>query len=105
MSLLFTLSVNPHFLSCKLPDFQSRLSWGLLLQLPAVVDAEIGNILKFRGALLGIELSKEVVAYLLTHYSRKLSVQIKILRQLDEMSLSAKKRVTIPFIKKALANF
>jgi DnaA family protein len=103
MRLLFTLSMNPQFLDCALPDFQSRLSWGLLLQLPAVVDTEIGEVLKFRAGLLGIELSKEVVAYLLTHYSRELSVQMEILRRLDEMSLSAQKRVTVPFIKLALA--
>lgn len=104
ISLLFTVSNNPQFLDCVLPDLQSRLSWGLLLQLPALGDAEIGEVLKFRAELLGIELSKEVVAYLLTYYSRELSVQMKILRQLDGMSLSAKKRITVPFIKLALAN-
>jgi DnaA family protein len=105
MTLLFTASVNPQFLNCTLPDFQSRLSWGLLLQLPTVVDGDIGQVLKFRAELLGIELSKEVVTYLLTHYPRHLSAQIKILRILDEMSLSAKKRVTVPFIKQVLANY
>jgi len=105
MTLLFTLSVNPQFLDCKLPDFQSRLSWGLLLQLPIVVDSNIGQVLKFRAELLGIELSKEVIAYLLTHYSRHLSLQMEILRLLDKMSLSAKKRVTVPFIKQTLNNY
>lgn len=103
--LLFTVSANPQFLNCALPDFQSRLSWGLLLQLPVVVEAEIASILKFRAGLLGIDLSKEVIAYLLTRYSRKLSVQMGILRQLDKMSLSANKRVTVPFIKQALVKF
>lgn len=105
MTLLFTLSVNPHFLDCALPDFQSRLSWGLLLQLPVVVDADIGRVLKFRAELLGIELSKEVITYLLTHYARHLSAQMEILMLLDEMSLSAKKRVTVPFIKQALSDY
>jgi DnaA family protein len=105
MTLLFTASVNPQFLECALPDFQSRLSWGLLLQLPAVVDTDIGQVLKFRAELLGIELSKEAITYLLTHYPRYLSAQMRILRQLDEMSLSAKKRVTVPFIKQALVDY
>jgi DnaA family protein len=105
MTLLFTVSVNPQFLDCTLPDFQSRLSWGLLLQLPVVVDTDIGQVLKFRAELLGIDLSKEVITYLLTHYSRQLSAQMGILRLLDEMSLSAKKRVTVPFVKKALSDY
>lgn len=105
MTLLFTVSVNPQFLDCALPDFQSRLSWGLLLQLPVVVDTDIGQVLKFRAELLGIELSKEVITYLLTHYSRQLSVQMSILRLLDKMSLSAKKRVTVPFIKQTLSDY
>lgn len=105
MTLLFTVSVNPQFLDCTLPDFQSRLSWGLLLQLPVVLDADIGLVLKFRADLLGIELSKEVVTYLLTHYPRHLSAQMEILRLLDKVSLSAKKRVTIPFIKQTLSDY
>jgi DnaA family protein len=105
MTLLFTVSVNPQFLECTLPDFQSRLNWGLLLQLPVVVDADIGKVLKFRAELLGIELSREVITYLLTHYSRHLSAQMSILRLLDKMSLSAKKRVTVPFIKQTLSHY
>jgi DnaA family protein len=105
MTLLFTVSVNPQFLDCTLADFKSRLSWGLLMQLPLVVDTDIGPVLKFRAGLLGIELSKEVITYLLTHYSRHLSAQMEILRLLDKMSLSAKKRVTVPFIKQALSDY
>ncbi|MFT5226000.1 MAG: DnaA family protein [Polaribacter sp.] len=105
MTLLFTVSVNPQFLECTLPDFQSRLNWGLLLQLPVMVDADIGKVLKFRAELLGIELSREVITYLLTHYSRHLSAQMSILRLLDKMSLSAKKRVTVPFIKQTLSQY
>ncbi|MFT5663286.1 MAG: DnaA family protein [Gammaproteobacteria bacterium] len=102
MTLLFTLSVNPQFLDCALLDFQSRLAWGLLLQLPSLTDAAIGKVLKYRAGLLGIELSKEVITYLLTHYSRSLSEQMEILQKLDEGSLAAQKRVTIPFIKQTL---
>jgi DnaA family protein len=70
-----------------------------------VVDADIGKVLKFRAELLGIELSREVITYLLTHYSRHLSAQMSILRLLDKMSLSAKKRVTVPFIKQTLSQY
>ncbi len=104
LKLIFTLSENPSFLKCRLADFQSRLSWGLLLQLPATGETDIGKVIRLRAGLLGIDLSKEVIAYLLVHYSRQLSAQIEILRTLDRASLSAQKKITIPLIKQALAD-
>ncbi len=105
LGFLFTLSENPSYLSCRLADFQSRLSWGLLLQLHPTGEMDIANVIKLRAAMLGIELSEEVIAYLLTHYSRQLSEQIKLLRVLDNASLSAQKRITIPLIKQTLADY
>jgi DnaA family protein len=105
LKFLFTLSENPSYLNCLLADFQSRLSWGLLLQPQITGENEIANVIKLRAHLLGIELSEEVIGYLLTHYSRQLSEQIDILRVLDNASLSAQKRITIPLIKKTLANY
>lgn len=104
MRLIFSLSQKPGDLSCELADLQSRLSWGLLLELPKPGEAEIENIVKLRARLLGIQLSSEVTRYLLTHYSRQLSRQIEILRMLDNASLSAQKKITIPLVKQVLAS-
>ena len=105
LKLLFTLTENPSYLNCQLADFQSRLSWGLLLQLPTTGENEIANIIKLRAAMLGIDLSEEVIGYLLTHYSRQLTEQIELLRILDNASLSAQKRITIPLIKQTLVDY
>lgn len=102
LRLIFSLSQKPQALICDLADFQSRLSWGLLLELPVAQEIEVENIVRQRALLLGIELSNEVRAYLLTHYSRRLSHQLEILRKLDDASLSAKKKITIPLIKQVL---
>ncbi|MCH7882701.1 MAG: hypothetical protein IIB69_14285 [Proteobacteria bacterium] len=102
MRLIVTLDDNPQFLPCALADFQSRLSWGLLLQLPATEDSAIERIVRQRANMLGFDLSNEVMAYLLTRYSRRLSVQIDILRLLDAASLSAQKKITVPLIKQTL---
>jgi len=104
LRLVFTLSENPSSLKCRLADFQSRLSWGLLLQLPTTAETDIGKVIKLRAGLLGIELSKEVIAYLMVHYSRELSRQIEILRILDQASLSEQKRITVPLVKQILAD-
>jgi len=101
--LVYTLSCQPQALSTRLDDFRSRLQWGLLLQLPDNRDEEVRRIIMGRARLLGIELSAEVVAYLLTHYSRNLCVQMSILQRLNDASLSRQRRVTIPLVKQALA--
>ncbi len=102
LRFLFAMKVKPDDLSARLDDFRSRLQWGLLLQLPSQGEVEIRNILAQRARLLGIDLSQEVIGYLMTHYSRDLSAQMAILRQLDETSLSHQRRITIPLIKTAL---
>lgn len=102
LRLIFTLADKPQFLQCLLADFQSRLSWGLLLQLSAYGDSDIERIVRQRAKLLGFDLSKDVMTYLLTHYSRRLSTQIENLRLLDDASLSEQKKITIPLIKQTL---
>jgi DnaA family protein len=101
--LLFSLTDKPAALTTQLADFRSRLQWGLLLQLPQVGDPEIRQILRRRAQLLGIDLSAEVISYLMNHHARDLSQQIGILRRLDGISLSQQRRVTIPLVKQALA--
>ena len=73
-----------------------------MLQLPRAGDAEIRRTLQRRAGLLGIELSDEVVSYLMTHHARDLGEQIGILQHLDGISLSQQRRVTIPLVKQAL---
>ena len=101
--LIFSLSTSPQNLTCALADFQSRLSWGLLLELPMAQELDVENILRLRAQLLGIDLSDDVCAYLLSHYSRQLGHQMEILRKLDKVSLSTKRKITIPFIKQVLS--
>lgn len=100
--LLYSLSNNPQALVTKLEDFRSRLQWGLLLQLPRGGDAEVRQILRRRAQLLGIELSDEVLSYLMNHHARDLAEQIGILRRLDSVSLSQQRRVTIPLVKQMM---
>jgi DnaA family protein len=101
--LLFSLTEKPAALTTQLDDFRSRLQWGLLLQLPQVGDPEIRQILRRRARMLGIDLSDEVISYLMNHHARDLGEQIGILRRLDGISLSQQRRVTIPLVKQVLA--
>ena len=102
--LIYAISKRPEDLNLELDDLRSRLQWGLLMQLPASDDGELGEMLRQRAQRLGINLSAEVVNYLLTHYPRNPATQMEILRRLDDVSLSHQRRVTIPLIKQALAD-
>ena len=99
---VFSMTHKPDDLVISLDDFRSRLQWGLMLHLPTSSDFEICEILRRRAHLNGIELSDEVISYLMTHHARNLSAQMEILRYLDGASLSQKRKVTIPLVKQAL---
>ena len=102
LSFIFSLSRSPRDIEFKLPDLKSRLMWGLLITLQSPDDAQLELILKTRARLLGLELSQEVVNYLLTHYSRKLSEQMRLLLRLDHAAMSQQRRLTIPLIRQVL---
>ncbi len=103
LRLLFALRDNPDQLQASLADFRTRLQWGLLLQLPAPDEQQLRRILRRRAGLLGFELSEDVLAYLMTRYARSLSTQMAILKRLDGASLTQQRRVTIPLVKRTLA--
>jgi DnaA family protein len=100
--LLFSSRIRPADLSCLLDDLKSRLSWGLLFQLPIVSDESLGTIIKFRAQLLGLTLSDDVVRYLLTRFSRQPGIQLELLGLLDRASLAHQRRITVPMIKQVL---
>jgi DnaA family protein len=100
---VFAMTSKPDELATSLADFRSRLQWGLLLHLPTSSEPEIRHILRKRAQLIGIELSDDVISYLMTHHARNLATQIEILQCLDGASLSQQRRVTIPLIKQTLA--
>jgi len=96
---VFSLSRNPRDIGFRLPDLKSRLMWGLLISLKSPDDDQLSDVLKARAKLLGLEMSDGALNYLLTHYSRKLSEQMKLLYQLDHASMSSKRKITIPLIR------
>ena len=73
--------------------------WGLLITLHSPDDGQLEDILKTRASLLGLDLPQDVVNYLLSHFSRKLSDQIQLLHRLDHAAMSQQRRLTIPFIR------
>lgn len=89
-------------LNLSLPDLESRLSWGLTLQLKALNDEEKMQALKFRAAKRGITFQQESIAFLFNRFSRDMEELIDCLDKLDTLSIQSQRKITIPFIKEAL---
>lgn len=101
--LYLAMKENPRKAYCKLADLQSRLMWGTNYQLKELTDKEKALALKSRAKQRGFELSNSVIHYIYRRYPRDFATLMKILDKIDKESLSKKRRVTIPFVKEALA--
>jgi len=83
-------------------DLRSRLAWGLAFQLHPLSDAEKTAALREHARGRALELSEEIIAYLLKHARRDMANLIAILDALDRYSLEQKRPVTLPLVRDAL---
>lgn len=83
-------------------DLRSRLAWGLVYQLKPLNDAEKALHMRAEAARRGLELSEEVVGYLLTRLPRDISSLNGVLDLLDRDSLARQRPLTLPFVREAL---
>ncbi len=100
--LIVAATAPPVQTECRLPDLRSRLSWGLLFQVKPIEDEQKIEALQLRARHRGLVLSDEVGKFLLRRYPRDMSDLFSVLDTLDHASLTAKRRLTIPFVKEAL---
>lgn len=98
--LILTGPVPSAELGLRLPDLRSRLAGSLSLALHPLGEAERVEALQWRAHWRGFDLPKESARYLLSHSTRE--AVFSLLDNLAQASLSAKRRITIPFIKTAL---
>ena len=83
-------------------DLSTRLSWGLVYQLHPLDDSEKSHALKAHATERGIKLSEEVIEYCQRHLRRDLPTLMATLDALDKWSLTEKKPVTVPSLKRLL---
>lgn len=83
-------------------DLATRLAWGLVYQLHPLTDQEKAEALQAHARERGMNLPDEVVEYCLRHLRRDLPTLMAVLDALDVWSLTEKKRVTLPVLKKLL---
>jgi DnaA family protein len=101
-TLILSASCQPTKIPIQLPDLRTRLNWGLTLKIKPLADSEKITALIFKADQMGLEISPKAGRFLLTHYERDLSSLWVLLKKLDRASLAAKRKLTIPFLKKIL---
>lgn len=100
--LLITADAPPRHLSIQLPDLKSRLMQGTVFHLESLDDVLKPGVLQARAKLRGILLSDAVAEFIIHRVARDMSQLQSILETLDNASMVAQRRITIPFVKQVL---
>ena len=84
-------------------DLRTRLGWGHVFALQPLAEAETRAALRREADARGILLPDEVIAHLLTHFERDMAHLMALLDRLDGFSLAEKRQITVPLLRKMLA--
>jgi DnaA family protein len=100
--LIFAAAAAPRQADWSLEDWRSRSAACVVYQIRELDDEGRMEALRLRAAQRGLQLPYDTSEYLLKRMPRDLHSLFDILDQLDEASLAAQRRLTIPFIREAL---
>ncbi|HEY2682130.1 MAG TPA: DnaA regulatory inactivator Hda [Steroidobacteraceae bacterium] len=100
--LIFGAAAAPRQIGWALDDWRSRAAASVVYQMRELDDAARMEALRLRAKQRGLVLPDETADYLVKRVPRDLPSLCRILDELDEASLVAQRRLTIPFIRAAL---
>jgi DnaA family protein len=100
--LILAAHTHPEELAFKLPDLKAHLLGGLTLKLKPLADEESVSALICKASHMGLTITPKVGHFLLSHYASDLPSLWILLEQLDKATLSAQRKLTIPFLKQIL---
>jgi DnaA family protein len=84
-------------------DLQTRLGWGHVFAIRPLSDSQTRSALRREADHRGIYLPDDVMDYLLNHFQRDLGHLMSLLDRIDCYALAAQRRVTLPLLKRMLA--
>jgi DnaA family protein len=84
-------------------DLRSRLGWGHVFALEPLSEADARAVLRREADRRGVFLTDDVMDYLLTRFARDLKHLMRLVDLLDEFSLSTKRAITVPLVKRMLS--
>jgi len=97
--LVIAANAAPNHLNLQLADLVSRLNWGAIFQINMLDDDDKIRVLQDRAQQRGLELSNDVANFLLKRHPRDMASLFVLLDQLDQASLAAQRKLTIPFVR------
>jgi len=100
--LVISSNTSPQQSNVRLNDLKSRLCSGLPLNLKPLSDEGTVKALQAHADKQGLELTHDMAKYLINHYPRDLPSLWSLLDTLNQASLIAKRKLSIPFIKSTL---
>lgn len=100
--VLLTAKNHPSKWDIKLADLRSRMLAALSVGIGEPDDAQMAAVIVKLFSDRQIRIDQEVVVYLISHMERSFSEACRIVKEADELSLSEKRRITIPLIKQLL---
>ena len=101
--LIMSADQSPANLPVQLPDLASRLTWGEVYQLAPLNDHQKIDVLQKAAYQRGIELPDETANFLFKRLERDMKTLFNALEKLDQASLQAQRKLTIPFVKEILS--
>ncbi len=101
--LLLAASGAPLSFAWSLPDLASRLSAAGVFRLQGLDDEGRARALQRRAAVRGLSLSDATARYILQRIPRDPASLFAFLDRLDAAALQSQRRITIPFVREALA--
>ena len=100
--LVFAAAAPPRQLAWRLEDWRSRAGACLVYQVRELDEGSRAEALRLRARQRGLEMPAETLDFLMKRMPRDLRSLFAILDELDEASLVAQRRLTVPFIRDAL---
>lgn len=98
-SIIATATRPPASLPWSLADIGSRFSASEVFQLRPLDELGQHEVLRRRAAQRGLELPDETARYLLRRFPRDMASLGRLLDEIDVASLSAQRRLTVPFVR------
>jgi DnaA-homolog protein len=100
--LLMSAALPPADMGLALADLRSRLEGDFLMRIDAPDDDSLIEALMLRARNRGMAMDPELARYIWQRSPRGMDALLAVLERLDAASLSAGRRLSIPFVKSVL---
>jgi DnaA family protein len=102
LSTVLSANAAPDRIATTLPDLRTRLTLSAVFGLKPLDDDQRVQLLQERARARGLELPVEVSNWLMKQLPRDTGSLLGALETLDRAALSAKRRLTLPFVQAVL---